>query len=325
MVLPKLGVDQSKAWFDACLLHGGKARKNQFSNDEKGFQALSQWLLAQGITTVHVCMEATGRYGNKLAAYMHEGEHKVSVVNPRWVSDHRDAMGKRNKTDAGDAFVNADYARCHEPSAWEPKGSLCQELGDIFGEMLLLKKALVAFKNRGQCGLESSYVKQVNATVITELEIQLEALEQKAAELLSADQQLQFYFKIFDSVPGIGKETAFGLVAKVDFSQFPHGRQLAAFVGATSKEWQSGNVKRRGKQSKEGNGQIRALLRMGAMSATYTCPLYIEFADRLRKRGLREGQIINAIARKMLLIAHALFRKQQLFDACYVNPLARTA
>lgn len=325
MILPKLGVDQSKDWFDACLLCGNKARKKKFSNDEKGFRALSEWLIARGITKVHMSMEATGRYGNKLATYMHDGGHQVSVVNPRWVSDHRDAMGKRNKTDSEDAFVNADYARCHEPTAWTPKTPLYLELGDIFGEMLLLKKALTAFKNRGQCGLESAYVKQVNATVVAELERQLEGLERQAEDLVSADPRLRFNFDILDSVPGIGKEIAFGLVAKVDFSEFPHGRHLAAFVGTSSKEWQSGKTKRRGKQSKEGNGQLRALLRMGAMAATYTCPLYIEFAERLRKKGLREGQIINAVARKMLLIAHALFRRQELFNSCYVNPLAKSA
>lgn len=183
------------------------------------------------------------------------------------------------------------------------------ELGDIFGEMALIKKALVAFKNRGQCGLESAYVKGVNATVVTELERQLEALVQQAEDLLATDRQLHLNFQIFDSVPGIGFETAFGLVSKIDFSQFPNGRAVAAFLGVTSKEWQSGTIRRRGRQSKEGNGQLRALLRMGAMSATYTCSRYIEFAETLRKRGLREGQIINAVARKILLIAHALFRK----------------
>lgn len=117
MILPKLGVDQSEDWFDACLLCGQKPRQKKFSNAAKGFRALSEWLLAQGITKVHVCMEATGRYGNKLATYMYEEGNRVSVVNPRWVKDHRDAMGKRNKTDSGDSFVNADYARCHEPAA----------------------------------------------------------------------------------------------------------------------------------------------------------------------------------------------------------------
>jgi transposase len=325
MILPKLGVDQSKNWFDVCLLCGNKPRKKKFSNDESGFRALREWLSKQGISKVHMCMEATGRYGNKLATFMHEGGHTVSVVNPRWVSDHRDAMGKRNKTDPGDAFVNADYARCHEPGVWLPKDSMHLELCDLFGEMLLVKKALVAFKNRGKCGLESTYVKEVNATVIAQLEEQLEALKTQANKVLSSDAQSVLNIQIFQSVPGIGEEIAFGLVAKVDFSQFLNGRQLAAFLGTSSKEWQSGLTKHRGKQSKEGSDQLRTLLRMGAMSATYTCPLYIEFAERLRKRGLQERQIINAVARKMLLIAHALIRKQQLFDACYVHPLSKAA
>lgn len=325
MILPKLGIDQSKNWFDACLLCGQKARKKKFTNDEKGFRALSQWLVAQGVSKIHVSMEATGRYGNALATHMYEEGHKVSVVNPRWVSDHRDAMGKRNKTDSADSFVNADYARCHEPRAWKPKSQIYQELCDLSGEMALVKKTLVSFKNRGQCGLVSAYARTVNETVVALLQEQLKALKAKADEVLAGDPQATVNFRIFDSVPGMGEEIALGLVANVDFSQFPGGRQLAVFLGQSSKEWQSGTKKRRGKQLKEGNGQLRAMLRMGAMSATYTHPLYIEFADRLRKKGLREGQIITAVARKMLLIAHALYRKQQLFDLSYAHPLAKAA
>lgn len=325
MILPKLGIDQSKSWFDVCLLCGKKPKKKRFSNDEKGFRALSEWLVLQDVERVHASMEATGRYGNKLAKHMHEEGHKVSVVNPRWVHDHRDAMGKRNKTDSEDSFVNADYARCHEPSAWTPKNSLCTELDDAFGEMNLIKKTLVAFKNRGQCGLESAEVKQVNTLIIADLERHLSVLVKRAKEIVSADQQLQTNYKILVSIPGIGQETAFGLLAKVDFDQFTNGRSLAAFLGVTSKEWQSGTKKRKGQQTKEGNGTLRALLHMGAVATTYRFPAYIEFAERLRKKGLKEGQIINAVARKMVLIAHALFRKGQLFDPCYVHPLASSA
>lgn len=325
MIVPKLGIDQSKDNFDACLLCGDKIRKKKFSNDNSGFRALSQWLSTNEVTKTHMCAESTGRYGNKLAEYMYARGHKVSIVNPRWISNHRGAMGKRNKNDSGDAFVCADYARAHEPIEWKPKDRLNEELGDILGESSLVKKMIVALTNRGKCGLESAFVVSFNSDVIALLEDKLDTLNTRANKLVASNKEMLANFKIFDSVPGIGRETALALTAKVDFSQFRNGRDLAVFLGLNSQEWQSGNQKRRGKQCKQGDQQLRALLHMGAMSATYSNSLYIEFADRLRTKRLKEGQIINAVARKMILIAHALYRKQQVFDACYAHPLAKTS
>ncbi len=115
------------------------------------------------------------------------------------------------------------------------------------------------------------------------------------------------------------------MAAKIDFTKFRNGRKLACFLGLSPREWQSGEQKRRGKQTKAGDDQLRALLRMGAMSATYTHPLYIEFAERLRQKGFKEPQIFTAVARKMVITAHALVRKEQFFDSCYTHPLAKAA
>ena len=83
MNLPPLGLDVSKSKLNACLLReDGRLRHKLFTNNTEGFSQLSDWLLKQGSTKVHACLEATGTYGGALAAYMHEHDHTVSVVNP---------------------------------------------------------------------------------------------------------------------------------------------------------------------------------------------------------------------------------------------------
>jgi transposase len=99
----KVGIDQSKKWFDACLLEGDKKpRKKKFLNTEEGFELFAKWLEELKVQKVHVSMESTGRYGNKLAAICCSHGHSVSMVNPRRVSNHRISMGIRNKTDSND-------------------------------------------------------------------------------------------------------------------------------------------------------------------------------------------------------------------------------
>jgi transposase len=325
MIVPKLGIDIAKKNFVVCLIGEKKQRKYSFLNDADGFPELSNWLNSKGIAKVHACMEATGRYGEKLAAYLHSQGHKVSIINPKFVKRHGEALNKQNKTDPNDAYVIAHYAQCFEPHEWQPRSVIQNELLDVVGQIALVKKTRAAFLNRGKCGLRSMDVLKVNEELIASLTKELLKLEKLKDALLAKDTKLKKTADIVDSTPGIGQEIAAAMAVKIDFAKFRNGRQLACYLGLSPREWQSGEQKRRGKQTKAGDDQLRALLRMGAMSATYTNPLYIEFAERLRQKGLKEGQILTAVARKMVMIAHALVRKQQLFDSCYVHSLTKAA
>ena len=83
MTLLPRGIDVSKLKFNACLLReGGKLRHKVFPHNPEGFLQLSDWLNKQGVKRVHACMEATGTYGDSLAAYLHEAAHTLSIINP---------------------------------------------------------------------------------------------------------------------------------------------------------------------------------------------------------------------------------------------------
>ena len=195
----------------------------------------------------------------------------------------------------------------------------------MVGQIAKIKKTRVAFLNRGQCGLRAQAILDANEEILAFLTKQLAELEKLREELLTRDLDLKRTVEIIDSTPGIGPEISIVMGAKIDFSKFQNGRQLACFLGLSPREWQSGEQKRKGKQTKAGDDQLRALLRQGAARVTYTNPLYIQFAERLRQKGLKEGQIVAAVARKIAITAHALVRKQQFFDSCYVHPLVKTA
>lgn len=328
MKLPNLGLDVDQEFVLACLLVDESKYTRKFKNMPSGFEDLTRWLMRHGVSIAIACMEATGRYGDRLANYLFEKGHRVAVVNPAFISSHKATLNRHNKTDPTDADAIADFVRCFSDKLrmWQPRSKAHQELIDVVGQIELLKKSRTAFSNRGRCGIESEEVQASIRETVQHLEGQIVSMTALKDELYDRLPELKEIREIIDSVPGLGEANADSLAARIDFSGFQNGRDLAAFLGLGSREWKSGKQKRRGKQTKAGNKKMRADLRMGAMAATH-CKhsYYSEFTKRLRERGLEEKQILTAVARKMILIVHALVRKKQLFDCCYSHPLAKTA
>jgi transposase len=117
MTLPALGLDVAKLKFNAYLIReGGKLRHRIFPNNPEGFAQLSDWLKQQ-IKQVHACLEATGAYGDALAAYLHEQAHMVSVVNPAAIKAYAQSHLSRTKTDRVDAALIAGFCAERKPPA----------------------------------------------------------------------------------------------------------------------------------------------------------------------------------------------------------------
>ena len=76
------GIDVSKDSLDVVLIDGSRQFHKVFSNHSIGHKHLHNWLIAQGVGQLHVCLEATGQYGEEVAAFLYQRGHSVSVVNP---------------------------------------------------------------------------------------------------------------------------------------------------------------------------------------------------------------------------------------------------
>jgi len=106
-----LGIDISKTTFDTALLCRNKITTKKFNNTVKGFSELKQWLENKSIYIAHVCMEATGGYGLKLAEYLYDNNFKVSVVNPARVKGFSMSKLSRVKTDKADCELIAYFCQ----------------------------------------------------------------------------------------------------------------------------------------------------------------------------------------------------------------------
>ena len=321
---PILGIDvDSKYLVVHLLLLDGTNRARQFKNGPAGFRELVGWLAQLNASDAIICMEATGRYGEKLAKHCHGLGFKVVVANPNFISRHKESLNKHNKTDPTDALAIADYARCFEGRlrAWEPLSPVREKLRDVLGQIAKLKKARTMFSNRNHCGLNDVLIRDSNNESIAFVSAQIDKLSEYRDSLFEELPALKVARAALMQTVGIGKEIATALVVRVKMQNFASGRELGAFLGCASAEWSSGKQKRRGRQPKAGDSDLRSLLRLGAASALRTS-FYRDFVDRLTKKGLSKGQVIGAVARKMLLIAHAVLRSGKPFDRNYQSPLA---
>src|SRR5574341_1704840 len=107
-----LGIDVSKDTLEVHLLADGANFSADFPNDKQGWRSLHHWLKKRSQSIgVHVCLEATGRYGEGVTAFLRERGSVLSVVNPARIKGYATSRLSRNKTDRVDAALIADFCR----------------------------------------------------------------------------------------------------------------------------------------------------------------------------------------------------------------------
>ena len=83
-----------------------------FDNNKTGWKSLRNWLKKRTKRQVgHICLEATGRYGEGVTAYLTSSSYKVSVVNPSVIKHYAASHLTRNKTDKVDAGLIAEFCQ----------------------------------------------------------------------------------------------------------------------------------------------------------------------------------------------------------------------
>lgn len=146
---------------------------------------------------------------------------------------------------------------------------------------------------------------------ITTLEAGIAAIERQLATLAA---QMPDVIRL-QTIPGIGLLTASALVARIgDARRFPDGRHFASALGLTAKEHSSGEHRRLGGISKQGDIYLRQLLIHGARSVL--CHAKRQPLDPLRAWALRiqerRGHNVAAVAlaNKLARIAWAVWTRR---------------
>jgi transposase len=129
--------------------------------------------------------------------------------------------------------------------------------------------------------------------------------ETKLDALAKANEDVQ----LVETVPGVGPRTAEAIVAYLhEPGRFDNGQQVSAYVGWVPRQYQSGEVDRRGRITRRGPAILRKLL----VECAWVMLRYNRWARevylRLSRGQARKKQAIVALARKLLVRCWSMLR-----------------
>ena len=312
-----LGVDIAKLKFDVCLIkETGKAKHKVFTNTKHGFEQLVIWLNSHQAGSLHVCLEATGSYGEALALHLFDAGYRVSVVNPAAVKAFAASRLTRTKTDKVDAELIARFCLLQQPQAWQSPAPAVRQLQALVRRLESLIEMRVAEENRLSSGVSIEAVRHSLEEHIAYLVAEIKQTELMIREHIGNHPDLKQKSDLLDSIPGIGATTAALLLAEItDFKQYKSARQVAAYAGLVPRERRSGSsVRGRTCLSKIGNARLRKALYFPAMTALRCSGFFQQWASGMRERGKSKMAVIGAAMRKLIHLAYGVLKTGMPFD-----------
>ena len=313
------GIEISKDIIDVCDDNGNHY---QFKNSLSGFKKLHKLI---DLTTVCV-MEATGYYHVKLAYYLLEQNHKVSIVNPLKIKRYIQMQLSKIKTDKSDSKMIQAYGVACNPSLWLGQSKTQQNSLQLSPLLSIYVKQTTQLKNKihGEevLGFPSKDVVRSLNRQLKNLKKEIEVLEEKL--LKNVKSEYQESLRLLKTIPGIGDKTALMLLVCTDgFQRFTSSRELCSYAGITPIIRQSGtSINARPRISKMGNPKLRNLLFMCSFNACkYNKPCKALF-DRIVAKGKSKKLALIAVCNKLLKQAFSIVKNGIPYDNEYRSTLA---
>jgi transposase len=299
------GVDVSKAHLD--LHRHGTKRGQRFANDDAGIAALLATL-----TTPHlVVFEPTGRFHIGLWRALVAAGHGAVPQDPARARHLAIGLGVLAKTDRLDAMV---LARIAAQVPVSPKAPPCDFTLTI---MELFSAQRAAIKRRAM--VRTQRAASSNPVVMAQLDAE-EATQTTVIKSLTAALQAEFTAnprtrrtrEIVMSIPGLAEGAAAAILARLpEIGSL--GRGEIAALSATAPMSNESGTRTGQARPKGGRRDLKSALHMCAVSAMTHNKDLSAFADSLRKRGKHGNTIINAVLRKLIVLANALVAQDRLW------------
>jgi transposase len=330
-----IGIDISKEHLDYCLVVEGKTiislrEENSAEGIAKIVAILQKKHLVELNNTVF-CMEHTGVYQTHLVSFLYENQWDIWLENPTQIKFSMGLQrGKNDKIDAKRIGVYA-YKNREAISLWTPKRSkiiLLQELLAIRDRLVLTRSSLVVPIKEQKKFWDNKLSDEIipySEKVITELNTQIAAIEQRIKAEIDSDDQIKKLFDTIDSIPGVGKQTAIEVIVQTnEFKEFSSAREFACYIGVAPFEFSSGkSVRGKTKISQKANKKVKNLLTMVCMNFAKVkgkANVFREYYQRKVAEGKNKMSVINAIRNKIVHTIFALVKKGEKF----VNSLNKT-
>lgn len=314
-----IGIDVSKASLQCYF--PVEQEDVEMDNSKGGLSKLNKRLQRyrkRGMEPVLI-FEPTGSYSVLLKKFCAAKTVTCFIVNPRQSANFLNALGERNKTDKVDArMLSQMHVLADQDDIAVPViDGIAEQIKERMGYYKLIQKQRVTMQNH----LEAAEAKQSDTFIIKRLEKEVKRLKREEQalidsllELIRANPSMQRKFDSITSFKGLGPTT--GLVLLHLFLTYPNAnrKQITALCGLDVVIAESGtSLRRKGRISKKGSKLYRGTLFMATMISIQHNPKMRAFYERLKANGKHSTAAQIAVMRKMILIAHSLFKNESTY------------
>jgi transposase len=300
-----IGIDVSKK---VLSVFDGKDLK--FINQE-GLKSFKKYLKKKvNFSDLVIIFEPTGVYSQYLKEFCAENSIKAYIVNPKRSHNFARSLGIRPKTDKIDARILYQFHKLIEVKDIKiPEiNQQAKTLSSYLTSYEFALKQRISLSHH----LESLRDKKLIALIKKELK-RAQELEDKIfndiKKYVEQNQNLKEDYQRLSTIPGIGEKAAIALLTL--FKTYPGTNrvQITALTGLDPVRRESGtSVKGKVKISKNGKGIYRKILYLPTLCATVHNQKIRLFYQRLLANHKNKKLAVIASMRKILLIAHAMYR-----------------
>lgn len=144
----------------------------------------------------------------------------------------------------------------------------------------------------------------------------LEQIDRRLEELLQAVPYSQYIL----SIKGIGLVNGATIIGEIaQFDKYSNSRQLEKLAGLNLCENSSGKRKGSHRISRRGRPKLRTALFFATLNAIRSEPMFKEYYQSCRERGMVKMKALIATSRKLIRTIYALVKNQTMFDPEYKN------
>lgn len=294
------------------------------NNDLKSIKSLYsklKKLYKKEIDKVIFVFEPTSNYSFIIKQFCSDKKIKAFIVNPKKSANFAKVMGHRNKTDIQDAKLLSKMLITAKES--EVQVPTINPVEEELKESITYYKFLIKQKVQISNHMESLKVKNRNSHMLKDLASQYKFLKQKEENLIKQIKALiktnhhlhEAYLNI-QTIEGLGEISSIVLLSH--FIQYPDAnqRQIVSLAGLDPIEKSSGSsVQGKVRISKSGSKICRGILFLPTLSAIRHNSKLKVFYERLKENGKHTTVAQIAVMRKLIVIAHSLYKNNQSYDA----------
>lgn len=273
--------------------------------------ALAEFVATLDASCLVIC-EATGGYEADLLEAVCAAGRAVHRADARKVKAFIRSLGTLGKSDAIDARALARYGeeRHDRLTHWQPRDADRLQLQTLVLTRRELVRQRVACSNRlAAPGTEpvAERLQRIRAA----LDQEIAGIEADIAQLINQSPVLTRAVTIVRTLRGFGATVAAAVVALMPELGTIGRRQAAALAGLAPHPNQSGSADRY-RRTRGGRPDVKQILFMAAMTAARSDPRMKAFYQRLVGNGKKPLVALTAVMRKMIVIANARLRDDQL-------------